>query len=69
MAAASPDRYLINMAQRAGRNAGIDAAAWSRVRAALDPQRFTMVTAPALPAKGKPWRDYCETERTLVGRK
>ena len=49
---------------------------WSQVRAGLDPQRFTMVTAPALLAKGKPWRDYCEAEaslkaaiRKLVGRK
>jgi bifunctional non-homologous end joining protein LigD len=49
---------------------------WSQVRAGLDPQRFTMVTAPALLAKGKPWRDYCEAEaslkaaiRKLVGQK
>jgi bifunctional non-homologous end joining protein LigD len=38
---------------------------WSQVRAGLDPQRFTMVTAPALLAKGKPWRDYCEAEASL----
>jgi bifunctional non-homologous end joining protein LigD len=49
---------------------------WSQVRAGLDPQRFTMVTAPALLAKGKPWRDYCDAQaslkaaiRKLVGRK
>jgi bifunctional non-homologous end joining protein LigD len=49
---------------------------WSQVRAGLDPQRFTMVTAPALLAKNKPWADYCESEaplktaiHKLVGRK
>ena len=49
---------------------------WSQVRAELHPQRFTMVTAPALLAKGKPWRDYCDAQaslkaaiRNLVGRK
>jgi bifunctional non-homologous end joining protein LigD len=49
---------------------------WSQVRAGLDPQRFTMVTAPALLAKGEPWRDYCDAQaslkeaiRKLVGRK
>jgi bifunctional non-homologous end joining protein LigD len=48
----------------------------SQVRAGLDPQRFTIVTAPALLAKGKPWRDYCDAQtslkaaiRKLVGRK
>ncbi|OJU28636.1 MAG: DNA ligase D, partial [Alphaproteobacteria bacterium 64-6] len=28
---------------------------WSQVRNGLDPKRFTMTTAPALLAKGKPW--------------
>jgi bifunctional non-homologous end joining protein LigD len=49
---------------------------WSQVRAGLDPQRFTIVTAPALIAKSKPWADYCESEaplktaiHKLVGRK
>ena len=49
---------------------------WSQVRAGLDPQRFTIVTAPALLAKGKPWQDYCDSQtslkaaiRKLVGRK
>jgi bifunctional non-homologous end joining protein LigD len=48
---------------------------WRQVRGGLDPQRFTMVTAPALLAKSKPWPDYCEGEfplktaiRRLVGR-
>jgi len=46
------------------------------VRAGLDPQRFSIVTVPALLAKGNPWRDYCAAEaslkaasRKLVGRK
>jgi bifunctional non-homologous end joining protein LigD len=40
---------------------------WSQVRAGLDPQRFTIATAPALLAKSKPWRDYCDAERPLEG--
>ena len=31
---------------------------WSQVRAGLEPQRFTIVTAPALLLKNKPWADY-----------
>ena len=31
---------------------------WSQVRSGLDPQRFTMITAPALLVKSKPWADY-----------
>jgi bifunctional non-homologous end joining protein LigD len=49
---------------------------WSQVRAGLQPQRFTMHTAPTLLAKGKPWHGYCESEVPLksaiqkfVGRK
>jgi bifunctional non-homologous end joining protein LigD len=38
---------------------------WSQVRAGLDPQRFTIKTAPALLAKTKPWKDYCESEISL----
>jgi bifunctional non-homologous end joining protein LigD len=38
---------------------------WNQVRAGLDPQRFTMKTAPALLKKNKPWQDYCEAERPL----
>ncbi len=38
---------------------------WAQVRAGLDPQRFTMRTAPALLAKGKPWEDYGDGERSL----
>jgi bifunctional non-homologous end joining protein LigD len=32
--------------------------AWSEVRAGLEPQRFTLRTAPALLAKATPWADY-----------
>jgi bifunctional non-homologous end joining protein LigD len=38
---------------------------WNQVKAGLDPQRFTMRTAPALLRKSKPWQDYCEGERDL----
>ena len=38
---------------------------WSQVKAGLDPQRFTMRTAPALLAKNKPWEEYCDGERPL----
>jgi bifunctional non-homologous end joining protein LigD len=31
---------------------------WSQVRVGLEPQRFTIVTAPALLLKNKPWADY-----------
>ena len=40
---------------------------WSQVRAGLDPQRFTIATAPALLAKSKAWEDYCDAERPLGG--
>jgi bifunctional non-homologous end joining protein LigD len=38
---------------------------WNQVKAGLDPQRFTMRTAPALLRKSKPWQDYGERERDL----
>ena len=38
---------------------------WNQIKAGLDPQRFTMRTAPALLRKSKPWQDYCEGERDL----
>jgi bifunctional non-homologous end joining protein LigD len=38
---------------------------WNQVKAGLDPQRFTMRTAPALLRKSRPWQDYCEGERDL----
>ncbi len=38
---------------------------WSQVRAGLDPQRFTIKTAPTLIARSSAWEDYCESERPL----
>ena len=38
---------------------------WSQVKSGLNPQRFTMRTAPALLRKNKPWRDYCDQEQPL----
>ena len=38
---------------------------WNQVRAGFDSQRFTMRTASAQLRKSKPWRDYCEGERSL----
>lgn len=39
--------------------------AWAQVRRGLDPKRFTMRTAPALIARGKPWQGYAEAARPL----
>jgi bifunctional non-homologous end joining protein LigD len=39
---------------------------WSQVRAGLDPQRFTIRSAPAQLAKGKTWNEYCDASRSLV---
>ncbi len=38
---------------------------WSQVRAGLDPNRFTIKTAPSQLAKSKPWADYCDSEVPL----
>ncbi len=38
---------------------------WGQVRNGLDPMRFTIKTAPALLARTKPWREYCESESSL----
>jgi bifunctional non-homologous end joining protein LigD len=38
---------------------------WSQVRAGLDPQRFTMKTAPGLVARSTEWQEYCDAERPL----
>jgi bifunctional non-homologous end joining protein LigD len=38
---------------------------WPQVRAGLDPQRYTMRTAPALIGKSSAWAEYCESERPL----
>ncbi|MDO9381273.1 MAG: non-homologous end-joining DNA ligase [Hyphomicrobiaceae bacterium] len=38
---------------------------WAQVRDGLDPQKFTVHTAPALMAKRDAWSDYCKSERPL----
>ena len=38
---------------------------WSQVKSGLDPQRYTMRTAPALIARSGAWKDYCDAERPL----
>jgi bifunctional non-homologous end joining protein LigD len=39
---------------------------WSQVKSDLDPQRFTIRTAPALIARSDAWKDYCLSERSLA---
>jgi bifunctional non-homologous end joining protein LigD len=39
---------------------------WKQVRQGLDPQRFTLRTAPALLRESKAWEDYCDAERPLA---
>jgi bifunctional non-homologous end joining protein LigD len=38
---------------------------WAQVKADLDPKRFTIRTTPALLAKTRAWRDYCDALRPL----
>jgi bifunctional non-homologous end joining protein LigD len=38
---------------------------WSQVKRGLDPQQFTMRTAPELLRKSRPWRDYHEARQPL----
>lgn len=38
---------------------------WGQVRRGLDPQRFTLKTAPSLLAKSKPWECYCASQNSL----
>jgi bifunctional non-homologous end joining protein LigD len=38
---------------------------WSQVKAGLDPGKYTMRTAPALLKRGKPWRTYAKSARSL----
>ena len=38
---------------------------WAQVKADLDPNRFTIRTAPALLAKSTAWKDYCDASRPL----
>jgi len=39
---------------------------WSQVRKGLDPQRFTLRSAPKLLVKSAAWADYAEGERSLL---
>ena len=39
---------------------------WSQVKKGLDPQKYTMRTAPLLVRKLTAWEDYCEGERSLA---
>jgi bifunctional non-homologous end joining protein LigD len=39
---------------------------WRDVKKGLDPKFFTVRTAPALLAKGKPWKDYAAGARSLT---
>jgi bifunctional non-homologous end joining protein LigD len=38
---------------------------WTQVREGLDPQKFTILTAPGLMAKSTAWADYCKSEKPL----
>jgi bifunctional non-homologous end joining protein LigD len=38
---------------------------WSQVRNGLDPQRYTIASAPGLLRKTRPWAEYCDAERAL----
>ncbi len=39
---------------------------WPQVRMGLDPQRFTLRTAPALISDSTAWEEYCDGERPLA---
>jgi bifunctional non-homologous end joining protein LigD len=39
---------------------------WSQVKRGLDPQKYTIRTAPPLVRKLTGWKDYCEGERSLA---
>jgi bifunctional non-homologous end joining protein LigD len=39
---------------------------WPELKAGLDPKRFTVRTAPALLEKGKAWKDYDKSARSLA---
>jgi bifunctional non-homologous end joining protein LigD len=39
---------------------------WTQLNSRIDPERFTIRTAPALIAKSTAWQDYCEAERPLA---
>jgi bifunctional non-homologous end joining protein LigD len=39
---------------------------WAQVRKGLDPMKFTVRTAPALIKKSSAWKDYCDSEKSLM---
>src|SRR5438132_3539451 len=39
---------------------------WTQVKKGLDPMRFTIRTVPDLISDSPAWRDYCESERSLI---
>jgi bifunctional non-homologous end joining protein LigD len=39
---------------------------WREVKKGLDPQAFTVRTAPRLLARTKPWKDYAQGARALA---
>jgi bifunctional non-homologous end joining protein LigD len=39
---------------------------WQQVRTGLDPQRFTLRTAPGLISSTTVWEEYCDSERPLT---
>ena len=40
---------------------------WNQMKKGLDPKRFTVRTAPGLIARNRAWKDYCDSERPLLG--
>ena len=39
--------------------------AWSAVNAGLDPEQYTLRTAQKLIARGRAWKEYCDSEHPL----
>jgi bifunctional non-homologous end joining protein LigD len=39
---------------------------WGQVRSGLDPSRFNMHTVPRLLRKTSAWKDYCDSERSVI---
>jgi hypothetical protein len=39
----------------------------NQMKKGLDPKRFTVRTAPGLIARSSAWKDYCDSERPLLG--
>jgi len=54
------------LSPRAGRNAAVSMPLdWPQVRPGLDPEKFTVRTAPALLRGKRPWREYDASARPL----